>query len=64
MERRFSVTEEAKTYSLDELADLLKWHKAAIKVILRKMNIDPDEPIEEIDAAALAAKLRKTWPAE
>lgn len=53
-----------RTYTLDELSELVSWHKAAIKVILRKMNIDPDEPIEEVDAAALAAKLRKPWPAE
>lgn len=51
-----------KTYTLDELANLLKWHKAAIKVIFRKMNVDPDEPIEEEDAAALAVRLKKEWP--
>jgi len=41
---------------------MLNWHKAAIKVILRKMDVDPDLPIEEEDAEALAEKLRKPWP--
>ena len=53
-----------KTYTLDEVAELLSWHKSALKVMLRKMNIDPDEPIEEEDAAALAARLKKAWPPE
>jgi hypothetical protein len=51
-----------KTYTLDELSEKLNWHKSALKVILRKMNIDPDEPIEDEDCAAVAEKLRKAWP--
>jgi len=53
---------ESKTYTLDQLSTMLNWHKAAIKVILRKMDVDPDLPIEEEDAEALAEKLRKPWP--
>jgi len=53
---------ESKTYTLDQLSTMLNWHKAAIKVTLRKMDIDPDLPIEEEDAAALAERLRKAWP--
>lgn len=52
------------TYTLDELSELLNWHRAALKVMLRKMNIDPDEPIEEEDASAVAARLKKKWPPE
>lgn len=51
-----------KTYTLDELAGLLNWHQAALKVILRKANIDPNEPIEEEDAAFVADKLKRKWP--
>ena len=58
------MSESERTYTLDELAGLVNWHKAAVKVTLRKMNIDPNLPIEEVDAAALAAKLRKPWPPE
>lgn len=53
---------EQKTYTLHELAELINWHEAALKVIARKMNIDPSEPIEEEDAAALAAKVKRPWP--
>lgn len=55
---------EERVFTLDELAGLLSWHKAALKVMLRKMNVDPDEPVEEIDAAALAERLKKPWPPE
>jgi antitoxin component HigA of HigAB toxin-antitoxin module len=51
-----------RTYTLDELSIKLNWHAQALKVILRKMNIDPDEPIEDEDCAAVAAQLRKAWP--
>lgn len=53
---------EKKTYTLDELAKLINWHKASLKVFLRKMNVDPDELIEEEDAAALATRVRRPWP--
>lgn len=51
-----------KTHTIEELSELLNWHKAALKVVLRKMNIDPDEPIEDEDAEAVAAKLKRKWP--
>ena len=51
-----------KTYTLHELAELIKWNPSAIKVIARKLNIDPDEPIEEEDAAAIAKRVRRAWP--
>ncbi len=50
------------TYTLDELSTLINWHAAALKVIARKLNIDPNEPIEEEDAAAIAAKVKRPWP--
>ena len=55
---------EQKTYTLEELSKLLTWHKHALKVIARKMNIDPSIPIEEADAEAIAKKLKKEWPPE
>jgi len=51
-----------RTYTLEELEKLLSWNKHALKVVARKMDIDPDEPIEEEDAAALAEKLKRPWP--
>jgi len=51
-----------RTYTLHELAELINWHEAALKVIARKMNIDPNEPIEEEDAEALAKKVKRAWP--
>jgi len=56
------MSETEKTYTLEQLSEMLNWHKSALKVILRKMNIDPDIPIEDEDAAAVAEKLRKAWP--
>ena len=53
---------ESKTYTLEELSEKLNWHKSALKVILRKMNVDPEVPIEEEDAAAVAERLKKVWP--
>lgn len=53
-----------KTYTLQELAELIRWNPSAIKVIARKLNIDPDEPIEEEDAAAIAKRVRRAWPPE
>lgn len=60
-ERPYSMS-DSKTYTLDQLSEKLRWHKAALKVILRKMNVDPEIPIEEEDAAAVAEKLKKVWP--
>lgn len=51
-----------KTYTLDEIAKILKWHKAAIKASLSKMGVDIKKPISEQDAQALAIRMRKTWP--
>ena len=56
------MSETEKTYTLEQLSEMLNWHKAALKVTLRKMNIDPDIPIEYEDAAAVAERLRKAWP--
>ena len=53
-----------KTYTLDELSDLLGFHKAKVKVVLRKLFIDPDELIEEEDAELAAQKFRRPWPPE
>jgi hypothetical protein len=55
---------EIKTYTLDQLSTMLSWNKHALKVVARKMDIDPAEPIEEEDAAALAARLKRPWPSE
>jgi len=55
---------EPKTYTLDELAKLVTWNKHALKVVARKLNIDPNEPIEEVDAEAIAKKLKREWPPE
>jgi hypothetical protein len=55
---------EIKTYTLDQLSTMLSWNKHALKVVARKMDIDPAEPIEEEDAAALAARLKRPWPVE
>jgi len=51
-----------RTYTIAELSELINWHEASLKVMARKMNIDPSEPIEEEDAAALAKKVRRPWP--
>lgn len=51
-----------KTYSVDELCNLLGLHRTATVVKLRKMHIDPDIPIEEIDAKALAEEVHRPWP--
>jgi len=56
------MSETEKTYTLEQLSEMLNWHKNSLKVMLRKMNIDPDVPIEDEDAAAVAEKLRKAWP--
>jgi hypothetical protein len=55
---------EERTYTIQELAELIRWNPAAIKVIARKLNIDPAEPIEEEDAAAIAKRVRRAWPPE
>ena len=60
-ERQYRMS-EPKTYTLEELANLLNWHKAALKVIARKLNIDPTIPIEDIDAEAIAEKIKRPWP--
>ena len=56
------MSDNRNTYTLDELSTKLNWHTQSLKVILRKMNIDPSEPIEDEDCAAVAAKLKKAWP--
>jgi len=53
---------DEKTYTLEELSQLLKWNKHALKVVARKLDIDPDEPIEDIDAAAIAERIKRQWP--
>jgi hypothetical protein len=55
---------EPQTYTLEELAKLLTWNKHALKVVARKLNIDPNLPIEDIDAEAIADKLKRQWPPE
>jgi len=55
---------EPKTYTLEKLAKLLTWNKHALKVVARKLNIDPTIPIEDIDAEAIAKKLKREWPPE
>lgn len=62
-ERRYSMS-EPKTHTLEELAKLLTWNKHALKVVARKLNIDPNEPIEDVDAEAIANKLKRPWPPE
>lgn len=56
------MSEIEKTYTLEQLSEKLNWHKSSLRVILIKMNVDPDIAIEEEDAAAVAEKLRKAWP--
>ena len=56
------MSDNRNTYTLDELSKKLNWHAQSLKVILRKMDIDPNEPIEDEDCAAVAAKLKKAWP--
>lgn len=51
-----------KTYTIDQLSKLLKWHPASIKVILKSMKVNVSEPVSEKDAEALAIRLRKEWP--
>lgn len=51
-----------KTYSVDELCRILGIHKIAAVVKLRRMNIDPDIPIEEIDAKDFAEEIHRPWP--
>jgi len=55
---------EPKTYTLEELAKLLTWNKHALKVVTRKLHIDPAEPIEDVDAELIANKLKRPWPPE
>lgn len=49
-------------YTLEELANLLNWHKASIKAMLKQMNIPIDDMISEQDAEKLALKMKKPWP--
>lgn len=49
-------------FTVEELANLLKWHKTAIKASLRNMGVNTDEPISEQDAERLALKMKKPWP--
>lgn len=51
-----------KTYSVDELAEILKVPRIVTVVTLRRMHVDPDIPIEDIDAKDLAEELNKPWP--
>lgn len=53
-----------KTYSVDELCEMLGLHRTMTVVMLRKMHIDPEIPIEDIDAKALAEELNRPWPEE
>lgn len=55
---------EPKAYSIESLATKLGFNKYYIKAALRKMNVNPDVPIEEVDAKALVSKMNKTWKAE
>lgn len=51
-----------RTFSVDEVCEILGLHKTMTVVTLRKMHIDPDLPIEEIDAEALAEEINRPWP--
>lgn len=50
-----------KTYTLQEVADKVRFHKAMVKVVAIKLHIDPNVPIEEEDAIAIATKLKRKW---
>lgn len=49
-------------YSIEDLAEALKFNKAAVKAYLRQLKVDTDNPISEQDAKRLAHKMRKDWP--
>ncbi len=51
------------TYELDELAKLLKFQPAYVKMILKKFDqYEAGKPIPESLAAQVAEKLSRPWP--
>ena len=53
----------AQTYELEELATLLNYSKAYIKMILKKQpGYRAGEPISEELAAIAADKVNRPWP--
>lgn len=53
-----------KVYSLDDLANMFGFHKNYIKMLLKQLHVDPELPVEEIDAQEIALKLRRPWKGE
>ena len=56
------MSENDRTYSLEELADKVNFNKAYIKVVTRQLGIDSTLPISEEDAARVAERLKRPWP--
>ena len=56
------MSENEKTYSLEELSDKVNFNKAFVKVVLRQIDIAAGEPISELDASRVAEKLKRAWP--
>lgn len=54
----------AQTYELKELSKLLNYNSAFIKMLLKRMGMDPNDPITEETAKELADKLSREWPPE
>jgi len=53
----------SKTYTPDELAELLTFGNAYIKMVLKKIEgYEPGKPVTEEVAARLAAKVNRPWP--
>lgn len=53
----------AQTYALDELAKLLRFTPAYVKMVLRKFDDYQDgAPVSEDLAGRLAQKLSRPWP--
>jgi len=55
----------SKTYTPDELAQLLTFGNAYVKMVLKKIEgYEPGKPVSEDVAAKLAAKVNRPWPPE
>ena len=51
-----------KTYELKELAQLLQFHPAHCKVMVKQYGADPMQPIDEDVAAKVSKRVRRPWP--
>ncbi|MGB5810060.1 MAG: hypothetical protein WBG86_05980 [Polyangiales bacterium] len=53
---------DTKTYDLKELAQLLQFHPAHCKVMVKQYGADPNGPIGADVAEKVAKRVRRPWP--